>query len=152
MKKVKRYAEKSRLMDVSISYGDEDFHFNLFAELVIDENTINNELMVQPSSYAFLSMLHKKVLRIAKDKKAETEKIYANKYVLYKKQIDTDTNRQNPKETAKELAIRSKDYQNSLQEYHKAEEDAGIIEVCVKAFEQRKDLIQTLSANIRKSS
>lgn len=150
MRNLEIYAEKSSLMDIKISYGKEDFDFNLFQELIIDENKINHEAQVQPSAYAFISMLHKKLIRVAKDKKVESERLFARFYVNYKKEIDRETGRQNPKETAHFMATKHPSYQKKVREYHIAEEKAGMIETCVKAFEQRSFLIQTISANIRK--
>lgn len=152
MKRIRKYASSSSLMDVKITYGDETFSFNLFEELVVDENKINQEIKEQPSSFAFLAMLHKKLLRTSKDKRAEMDKAYARAYIQYKKRIDPETQRQYPKESAKELATKSPIYQKAIRIYHQAEEDWGVIDSCVKGFEQRKDLIQTLSANIRKTN
>lgn len=150
MKKIKKYAKTSNLMNVSITFGGESFKFNLFEELVVSEDKINEEIQDQASSYAYLAMLHTKLKRVAKDKKVEMEKFYAKKFVMYKTTIDDETNRPYPKDLAKEMAIKNSAYQETIQEYHQAEENAGVLEACVKSFEQRKDLIQTLSANIRK--
>ena len=150
MKKVRKYAKTSDLMNVKITFKAESFHFNLFEELRIDEDTINKEIQEQPSAYAFLAMLHVKLIRVAKDKKAEMEKAYAKRYTHYKGTIDEDTNRPYPKEYAKEMAVKSNSFNEAIQVYHQAEENAGVIGACVKSFEQRKDLIQTLSANLRK--
>jgi len=152
MKRIKQYASSSSLMDVKITYGDETFSFNLFEELVVNENKINQEIKEQPSAFAFLAMLHKKLLRISKDKKAEMEKAYARMYMQYKKKIDPETQRQYPKESAKEMATKSPIYQSAIKAYHQAEENWGVIDSCVKGFEQRASLIQTLSANIRKTN
>lgn len=150
MRRIKRYASSSKLMDIQITYGDEKFNFNLFKELVVDENKINQEIKDQPSASGFLSMLSIKLLRVSRDKRAEMEKAYAKEYTKHKNAIDPDTNRLYPKETAKELATKSKIFQDAVLEYHQAEENYGIIKSCVEAFEQRYSLIQTLSANIRK--
>lgn len=152
MKKLNKYAEKSELMAVSITYGSEKFSFNLFSELVVDENKINYEAKVQPSAYAFLGMLHKKLIRRAKDKEREMDKTYATMYIKFKEKIDERTGRPTANELAKERAIASSRYQTSWKEYIEANHDANIIGVCVSSFEQRKDLIQTLSANIRKTN
>jgi len=152
MKRIKKYASTSSLMDVKITYGEETFEFNLFEELVVNENKINQEIKEQPSSFAFLAMLHKKLLRVSKDKKAEMEKAYARAYMQYKTKIDPETQRLYPKESAKELATKSPIYQQAIKKYHQAEEDWGVMDACVRGFEQRKDLIQTLSANIRKTN
>ena len=41
------------------------------------------------------------------------------------------------------------EYQTALSKLNKVKDSYRVITSCVKAFEQRKDLIQSLSANIR---
>ena len=76
MGKIGIYASTSKLMDIRIHYGDEKFKFNLYEELVVNENKINSELKEQPSAYSFNSMLKKKLIRRMKDREKEKEKIY----------------------------------------------------------------------------
>jgi hypothetical protein len=137
-------------MDVSIRYGEEKFKFNLFEELIINENKINTELKEQPSSYGFISMLQKKLIRRMKDKEREKDKTYGRLYLKYKGELAEETGRYTSDEVAKQKAIVNPEYQKSLEDLFMAEEEVGIITSCVRAFEQRSDLIQTISANLRK--
>lgn len=148
--KLIKYAEGADLMNISISYGKDIFDFNLYQETVVNENKINSEIKKQPSAYAFLGMLHKKLIRVSQDKKREMEKAYASAFVRIKKEIDPGTNRPIANDLAKEKAQKAQKHQEAIQEYLEAQHNCDIIEVCVKAFEQRVSLIQTLSANIRK--
>jgi len=150
--KIIQYAMRSELMNVKFSYGDEEYSFNLFSELVVNENVINKEIKEQPSSYAFLGMLHKKLIRIAKDKERQAEKIWSGLYIMNKEKLDDLTGRPTTNELAKEKATYAKKYQEAIKAQIAAEHNAGVIEVCVKSFEQRSNLIQTLSANIRKTN
>ena len=145
-----KYAFSSELMNVKVKYGDEDFSFNLYAEVIVDENTINREIQDQPSAYAFLLMLHKKLIRTSQDKKREMEKTYSEMYIRFKEKIDDLTGRPTANELAKEKATNSSKYQRTIMEYHEAQHQSDVVEVCVRSFEQRYSLIQTLSANIRK--
>ena len=138
-------------MNITISYGTETFDFNLFKELVIDENKIDSEIKEQPSAYAFLGMLHKKLIRVMKDKEKEAEKKYWALFLLYKSQTDSATGKPFSNDVAEAKATKNSEYQEKLQAYFDAELNCNIIETCVKSFEQRYSLIQTLSANIRKS-
>ena len=138
-------------MDIKISYGDESFDFNLFKELIIDENKIDSEIKDQPSAYAFLSMLHKKLIRKLKDKEKEAEKKYWVLFLLHKSQLDETTGKPCSNDVAEGKARKNREYQEKLQAYYDAELDCNVIETCVKSFEQRYSLIQTLSANIRKT-
>ena len=147
-----RYAEKSDLMNIAIIHGDETFRFNLNEEVVVNENRINSEIKEQPSAYAFLGMLHKKLIRKAKDKERVMKKTYAVMYIEFKGEIDEQTGRPTANDLAKEKAIASSRYQKSVKEYIRVQHESDILEVCVLSFEQRSSLIQTLSANIRKTN
>ena len=151
MKRLNKYALESALMDITISYGNEKFEFNLFKELVIDENKIDSEIKEQPTSYAFLSMLHKKLIRVMSDKEREADKKYWALFLLFKSEIDKNTGKPISNDVAQAKARKDSGYQEKLKAYHTAELNCSIIEACVKGFEQRGSLIQTLSANIRKS-
>lgn len=150
--RILKYSFQSDLMNIIIKYGDENITFNLYSEVQVNENQINKEIQEQPSIYGFLGMLHKKLIRVAQDKKKEMEKTYSSVYVKWKAKVDENTGRVTSNELAKEKTNLSTRYQKVIAEYNKANHEAEIIEVCVKTFEQRKELIQTLSANIRKTS
>lgn len=152
MDKLKRYAAESRLMNIRIRYGEDVYSFNLYKELIVDENKINNEIKDQPSGYAFLGMLHKKLIRKAKDRERELEKIYAQLFVNCKKKIDPSTGKLYSNDVVKEMVILDSQYGEALKIFLKAQDDRDDIETCVRSFEERKDLIQTLSANIRKTN
>ena len=149
-KKLLQYASKSGLMEISISYGKEEFSFNLNDELTIDENKINHEAQVQPSAYAFLNMLYKKLLRAYKEAERKAEKKHAHLWLQYKKDKDPESGRAMNNDSVRAMIIKNPDYQELLVAALDAEQQANIIEVCVKSFEQRSNLIQTLSANLRK--
>lgn len=150
--KIQEYAKASSLMQIKITYGKEVFNFNLYDEVSVNENIINSQIKEQPSSYAFISMLHKKLIRIKNDKEKEMEKIYAKMFIKYKSEPDPQTGKPYSVDNAKYMAIKSNAYNEAVEAYHDAEERAEIMGTCVKAFEQRTFLLQTLSANIRKEN
>ena len=149
-KKLQTYSKNSVIMDILITYGKEEFDFNLSTELVIDENRINHEAQVQPSSYAFLNMLYKKLIRASKEAEKKVNKKEAELFIKYKKQTDSTTGRKNANETCRAMILVNQAYIMLQEEFIEAEHQASVIEVCVKAFEQRVNLIQTLSANLRR--
>lgn len=149
-KKINQYAGNSSLMDIEITYGDEVFKFNLFEELQINENIINKEITMQPSSYAFLGMLHKKLVRASKEKEKLAEREFAKAFVKIKKTLDNSTGRAHSKEVAKEEALLDVRYIKALKSYFSVKDMADTVEVALRAFEQRSFLVQTLSANLRK--
>lgn len=137
-------------MHILVKYGDELLKFNLNDELIISEERINSEIKDQPSAYGFLGLLHKKLVRIMKDKEMELKKEYSRLYILYKEKKDATTGRPFSDTFVDARIIINLKYQVKFKEFVQAEEDASSIEVCIKAFEQRANMVQTLSANIRK--
>lgn len=149
-KKIPDYAASSKLMNILVTYGDEEFSFNLYEELVIDEEKINAEAQSQPSSYAFLNMLYKKLFRLYKQSEYKLEKKYKKLFLRYKKDKDALSGKAMANDMVEAMVVVNPEYQEMLAEHLELESQIMAIEVCVKGFEQRVNLIQTLSANIRK--
>lgn len=149
-KKLSYYSTRSKLMEISISYGNENFTFNLNEELVIDENKINQEAQMQPSSYAFLNMLYKKLMRSSEAAENRLDKKYSELFIKFKGERDQDSGRQIANETVKAKILTQPSYISLQEKFLEISHQAMILEVCVKSFEQRVNLIQTLSANLRK--
>lgn len=147
--KIQKYATKSQLLDVKIKLGDEVFTFNLNEELAITEERIQTELLVQASSYAFVGMLYKKLLAVIEDRKLEATKAKAKCYLWWKGETN-DVGKPYSDDYCWCQADVDKEYVAALEALNEAKEKANVLEVCVKAFEERKDLIQTVSANNRK--
>jgi len=146
----KYISSNNKLLDIRIKYKREVFKFNLYEELKVDENKINSELKNQPSYYGFVGMLLIKLQRVKDDKEAEFYKKEAELYIEYKTSINPNTNRENSKELAEALVKENPAYQKLLKEFNNAKENVGIIKHCLSSFEQRSNLIQSLSANLRK--
>lgn len=139
-------------MDVSIKYGKDRIRFNLYEELMVNENRINEEIANQPTHYAFLSMLLVKLKRSMLDKKAQLDKIEKKLFLEFKQEIDRSTGRPFSNDMAESSVVQTSSYKEALDSYLKAEEDHDTIKVAVESFSQRTSLIQTLSANIRKTN
>lgn len=152
MGKLKNYAIKSSIMEIYIELGDEVFKFNLNEELMISEQRIESEIMTQSNSYAFLAMLHKKLIKATKDSEMESSRVYSQQYLNWKQDIDPETQKPYNNDQAKAYAEVSKKFQDAQKKWVELQEKCNVLETCVRAFEMRKDLIQTLSANIRKTN
>lgn len=139
-------------MNIRIIYKNEEFHFNLFEELTISEDRINSEIKDQPSAYAFLAMLQKKLWRKEKDLEKEMEKKFSELFTRYKQETNEATGRVYDKEYAYHIANKHPAYQKKIQAWLDAKDDTDTLLTCVEAFFQRANLIQSLSANIRKSN
>ena len=150
MDKLDKYAENSTLMDIFIKYNTEKFKFNLFEEIKIKESQISLELMDQPTKYGFLTLLHTNLIKLHGDKELSVNRAYAKAYVKYKKENNKETGKPNPDELCKQMAEIDQDYCKYQDELIQAKFDMNRINACVRSFEQRKDILQTLSANKRK--
>jgi hypothetical protein len=142
-------SRKARLMNVKIQYGDDLIKFNLYSEIKIDENLINDELQSQPSVYAFLTMLHKKLIKSAKEAEAHKKQLWAKLYLKYKDGVG-QYGRAPSDDVCKAKVEKNKEYQEAIKLLIIAESNRDDIQACVEVFEQRKDILQTLSANQRK--
>jgi hypothetical protein len=141
--RLNKYASRSKLMDINITYGKENFKFNLYEELQIIETKKDEQIKGHTQAYAFLLMLQNKLQIKAKDLETQRKKTKAKRLMALR----------NTSESVKvaEINIDSdKKYLQAAYESLGAEEVLGIINACVESYTVKKELLQTLSANIRK--
>lgn len=141
---------KSKVNNIRIEYGGKIIQFNLWDEVAINEVVLNKELKKQSSYYGFLLLLHKRLLTAFETTKQERIRNYAQLYLRGKDKIQKGTNRPYNEEMAKAYADAHKSHKILTLECIKLKDNADVIFACVKAFEQRKDLLQTISSNNRK--
>jgi hypothetical protein len=149
MRKLKEY-RRSSVNRISINYGGEKITFSLWNEVKIDEAAIERELKDQPSHYGFLLLLQKKLNTRFEQLKRARERRYGRLLIKAKEK------RVGPRlmndETAKAWVVSRKSYVKITNMCIKAKDDADTIYAAVRAFEQRKDLLQTISSNRRRES
>lgn len=136
------YSASSPIMRVKIKYNNEVFEFNLDTELRIIESKVTGHLMNQARSYAFVAMLHKKLIIKARDHQKHISRARDLSISRYAESMQITA--------AKAKSANDPKVRKLEDQLIEIEEARDTIEVCVRAFEMRKDLIQTLSANIRK--
>lgn len=144
MTKLVGFAETSKIMDVAVQYKEEKFEFNLDAELKISESSINSHLKGHVRGYAFLSMLHVKLKIKYRDQGKRIQRLKSKLIYKYKPLYKTVT------EAEAVMYKEHKELREMEDDLLRIEELRDIIEVCVRSFESRKDLLQSLSANNRK--
>ena len=142
MSKLIEFSSTSPIMDIKIKLNDKVYAFNLDKELRISENRVGAHLMNQARSYAFVAMLHKKLIIKVRDHQKHIARV-------------RDLAISNHTDSMGIMAAKAKSANDPQlkkleDELMHIEEARDTIEVCVRSFEMRKDLIQTLSANIRK--
>lgn len=150
MKNLKSVIRGSSLPNIRIKYGGEVFKFNLFEELSINEKILDKEIKEQPSYYGFLFMLHKKLKTRFETLKQDRIRLEAELFLQYKNEKQPNGRPLND-EMAKASVLIDKEYVRLTNLCIKAKDDEDSIYACVQAFSQRKDLIQTLSSNNRKT-
>lgn len=141
---------KSELNHIHIKLGREVIQFNLWKELQINEEAIEDELKTQPSYYAFLTTLHKKLLTQFEHLKVDRKKLAATLYL--KAKGETHQGRPLNDEMCKASVEKNPKYIRISRACIKAKDDADAILSAVRGFEQRKDNLQTLSANRRQEN
>jgi hypothetical protein len=136
-----------------IVYGKEKFMFNLMSELRISTEDTQSEVMQQPRAYGFLAMLEKKLNARAEELKLEKDRVWGQRFVHYltsdKTKYFKKMGKYPAQDVARALADQDEEYISIHKQFIKTKEDKETIEVCVKAFDQRANMLQTLSANER---
>jgi hypothetical protein len=140
---------KAAFLNIKIQYGEEKVAFNLYEELKISPEKINDELMRQPGYYGFLLLLHKKLLTEFERAKTKRNKTWGKLYLKAKEMKSTATGRLFTDDMAKAYVEKHPEFLDITEACIVAKDNADTIYSCVKAFEQRKDLIQSISSNLR---
>lgn len=149
MASLDKLASLSPLMEIDITYNGKRYRFNLYQETQINAETLNREVKKHPSSYSFLlqlrNNLEKRSLILEKDK----DRLYNRLYIKYKKMNNPLTGRPLSDDAAKAKALASKEYDEAVTKWIESVHNFKTLRDAIKAYEVRKDLMQTLGANMR---
>lgn len=148
-KKLNSYAKKSSLLDIRLKIGSEIIRFNLYDELVINTDKLNDELMNQPTHFGYLSMIMIRLKKIRDSEENKLQKLKDSIFIDFKGDIDPQTGRVYSNDLAEAYITQDEEYQEQLTIFRKVENNYLVVKACVDSFTQRKDIIQTLSANVR---
>jgi hypothetical protein len=131
-------------MNVKVKYNKQVFEFNLNEELKINENNLNTNIKGHTRSYAFLCMLHVKLIMKHRDQSKLVKRMKDDLMVTYKPKYKTVT------EAEAVMYKKNPKLREMEDEMIHIEELKEVIQVSVRAFEARKDLLQSISANVRR--
>lgn len=145
--KLRKYS-KLQVNNIRIVFGEDLIKFNLFTELKINEDKLDDEIKLQPAYYGFLVTVHKKLTTRFESLKQERKRLYSRLYLKAKKK--SSGGRPYNDEMAKAEVEINPQYVRITKNCIQAKDEADTIYAALKGFEQRKDLIQTLSSNNRK--
>lgn len=134
---------------INLRYGKETITINLARATKISESNLENEIKKQPSYYAFLSMLHKRLLTQFELAKLARKKEYGRLYAIAKDR--KGSNGRYLSESAIKVWIEShKKYVSKSETCIHLRDNADQLFTAVRAFEMRANLMQTFSSNLRK--
>lgn len=144
----KKY-RNSAINILSVRYGKEDIIINIARASKISENLLEAEIKNQPSHYAFLFSLHKKLLTKFELLKLHRQKVYG--MLMGKAKKRQNTYGRPLSDTQAEKWVRSNQkYITASENCIYARDQADQVLAAVRAFEMRAALMQTLSSNLRK--
>ena len=142
---------KSSLSKIRITYGGEVFKFNLIEITTIKESTIDLELKRQPSYYGFCLLLQKKLTTEYERLRQRRKSLYGQLYFRAKEKVKAkSTGRFLSDDAAKAYVLKHPQYIEITTQCIEARDNADAMFSVIRAFEQRKDLMQTISSNKRK--
>lgn len=129
-----------------VFYKGKKVTLDITKELLIDESLLNTNLKRFPSNYAFLTLIKERYIKKKDKLLRERDKAFSELWVFYKESGNI----------ANELATHKTNMHpkyNSLSErYEKVNYmTSKLISIC-KAYESRERILQTLSANLRKTT
>lgn len=149
MPRLSELAENSPLMEIDVKYNGKRYKFNLFQETQVNDQTLNREMKKHASSYAFLLQLRNALEKKATELEARKDRTLNKLYLKYKKMTNPLTNRQYSDDAAKAKAQTSETYKEAEQDYFNGLHHFKTLRDAIRAYEVRKELMQSLGANIR---
>jgi hypothetical protein len=135
--------DKTGLLKIAVKL-DKDYDFDLGKDLDIKTTQINEMLIGQPSMFAWYGVLAALAKSKANKKYSQLKQLQASKYLYYRDQLGKAT------EATVDAAIKSDEAYIKLEsEYQQSEYEAQVLLIAREAFEQRKDMLISLSSNMR---
>lgn len=153
---LRKQARKSNQRIYNLVYKGETIKIDQYKECLIIEESLQQHLKNYPSVYSFVNTLHKRLISAYKLKEVSVEKLYAKLYIGYKKskrsQYFKEVGRFPTDDVAENFVKMNPKYIRAKTDLIKLEEDKMVLGSLVKALETKKELMQTLSANLRKEN
>jgi len=141
-------SKSSPLSILRIKLGKEEVVIDIHKELRILEEGLEDNLKQQPLSYGFLSMVYQEATKTLKEYKLEVEGFYCELYNKHKNAVVGG--KYLTKEGVEAKIKLTPKYKLMCKKLIQLETNKGRLEDLKRSLEQRKDIMQTLSANRRK--
>lgn len=132
---------------------DKTHKFDLNVDLDVNKTEINEELSGQPASFAWYATLHELAKSKVQTLKYQLELLESQLDQDFRKNWDAKVGNIKMTEASLQAVIKATpDYQELMETYLEAQKNQGILGVAKQAFEQRKDMLISISANMRGES
>lgn len=112
--------------------------YDLTKELAVNESNLLQEMLHQPAKYIYWSSMLEKIKYFQEATELELELVEAKLDKVAREQLEKPT-----KDSVEAYIKRTEDYQNARKKCSYYEYLSGRIQRIVKAFEQRKDMLQS---------
>lgn len=139
-----------KLLTLHLNVGGEKIKVNLLKELKLVRPTLSISLRHQPSHYAFIGMAHRSLLAELQAAELDLKRITSRVFLKYAGSMNPTTGRSYSNEMAREKTNISPKVIKAEDKVLEIRANVQKLELALRAFEQKKDIMQTLSANIRK--
>lgn len=136
------------LNKVNVSVGGEVFSINVRALLAIDENNIEEAGESTVANFGYFSTLKAKLQRAVSDTQLSADVCYSDLFL--EKKAEEDSGGRVSDRYAEAYARVDEDYQDYQEQLHKLREHLAIISGIVESLKLKINVIQTISANLRK--
>lgn len=146
MSKLAKYASTSPIMDIRLKYKAELFKFNLNDEMRVDEGHVNQKIKTHIRGHAFLNVLAVKLKIQYSQAKKTLARHESSKLMDFKIKGRTIA------EAESLMYKKFPELQRQEDELLALEEFKDLVDACLRSFETRKDLLQSLSANVRRET
>ncbi len=128
---------------------DKEYNADLTSDLKIDKNTINEELIKQPSNVAWYAVLYALAVEKRDNKKLEMDVIYSTLYKAIKDSPSTYEITTTSEASLANTIYNQDTYVNAKKDLISADRDVNILHGAMKSWDHRKDLLVTICANLR---
>lgn len=139
--------ENKEELQITVKLGDKIHELNLNADLEIDKTIMNKELAKQPALFAWYATLYE----IAKDKTAHLK----HKIETFEASLELEIRQMaSPPvkltvDSIKAIIRDDKVHRRMAEELLHAKKSEGMLQVAKASFDQRKDMLISLSSNMR---
>lgn len=141
---------------LNVDINGREVTINISQELRIEQSDLNEELMKQPLSYHFISSLLNEATFQYKSAVAQREKIFGEIFTTEKESKETGYYKNHFKSPSDDFATaaahKSLRYQKAIRREILAEKNMLDLKSAVFAFQQRLQVLEQISINIRREN